>query len=303
LVEVGACAVAPGGCVANVGVALKRLGTDVALCGKYGDDAMGSLLIDVLAREGLTMANPPTPGATTSSTIVLNPPAEDRMFLHCPGANEDFSETDVPDSVLEGAKMLHLGYPPLLRQLYSDSGQVKRLFERAHSFGLSTSLDMAMPDPTSDAAKTDWAQWLHDVLPVVDLFTAGLEELGTLLGLAYEGIGDIDSAATRLFNLGGRLLVFKLGSDGIVVSTPPEDGLETLHEPCFDAKVAGTTGAGDATVAGFLFARLRGDDLPEAARIATAVGGASVEGPDATSGIPSWPELEARLDAGWKKRK
>jgi len=38
-----------------------------------------------------------------------------------------------------------------------------------------------------------------------------------------------------------------------------------------------------------------------AATSATAVGAASVEAPDATSGVPPWPELAARVEAGWER--
>ena len=72
--------------------------------------------------------------------------------------------------------------------------------------------------------------------------------------------------------------------------------------PCFRARrVAGTTGAGDCTIAGFLAALLRGDGPVPAATSATAVGASSVEAPDATSGVPPWPELAARIRAGWER--
>jgi sugar/nucleoside kinase (ribokinase family) len=72
--------------------------------------------------------------------------------------------------------------------------------------------------------------------------------------------------------------------------------------PCFRARrVAGTTGAGDCTIAGFLAALLRGEGPVQAATSATAVGAASVEAPDATSGVPPWPELAARVRAGWER--
>jgi sugar/nucleoside kinase (ribokinase family) len=72
--------------------------------------------------------------------------------------------------------------------------------------------------------------------------------------------------------------------------------------PCFEAdRVAGTTGAGDCTIAGFLAGLLRGEGPAEAATSATAVGASSVEAADATGGIPPWPEVAARLRAGWAR--
>jgi sugar/nucleoside kinase (ribokinase family) len=72
--------------------------------------------------------------------------------------------------------------------------------------------------------------------------------------------------------------------------------------PCFAANVVGTTGAGDCTIAGFLAGFL--DDLtPE--RVMTAavgVGAFSVERADSVSGVPSWAEVQTRIQAGWSQQ-
>ena len=79
-------------------------------------------------------------------------------------------------------------------------------------------------------------------------------------------------------------------------------GVEVLA-PCFEPDVlAGTTGSGDATIAGLLAALLRGADPLAAATAATAVGACSVEAPDSTSGIPSWEQVAARIASGWRRR-
>ena len=75
-----------------------------------------------------------------------------------------------------------------------------------------------------------------------------------------------------------------------------------LLAPCFLVDVAGTTGAGDCTIAGFLARLLAGDSPEQAATAAVAVGACSVEQPDATSGVPDWPAVRRRLESGWKQR-
>jgi hypothetical protein len=72
--------------------------------------------------------------------------------------------------------------------------------------------------------------------------------------------------------------------------------------PAFQVKTVGTTGAGDCAVAGFLAALLRGY-APEGTLTATVAAGAcNVEVADATSGIPSWQALHARIQQGWRRR-
>jgi hypothetical protein len=41
--------------------------------------------------------------------------------------------------------------------------------------------------------------------------------------------------------------------------------------------------------------------VEEALTTATAVGAFNVEGPDATSSIPDWDTVQARIHAGWKQ--
>jgi sugar/nucleoside kinase (ribokinase family) len=67
------------------------------------------------------------------------------------------------------------------------------------------------------------------------------------------------------------------------------------------SRVAGTTGAGDATIAGFLASIARGLAAEEALTMAVAVGACCVEQPDAVSGIRAWDETVERLRAGWRR--
>jgi sugar/nucleoside kinase (ribokinase family) len=75
-----------------------------------------------------------------------------------------------------------------------------------------------------------------------------------------------------------------------------------LLAPCFATTVVGTTGSGDATIAGFLGALVNRLPPEEAMTAAVAVGACNVEAPDALSGIPAWSVVHQRLAAGWKRR-
>jgi hypothetical protein len=73
--------------------------------------------------------------------------------------------------------------------------------------------------------------------------------------------------------------------------------------PVFQTTPVGTTGAGDAAVAGFLAALLRDLTPTEAVTMAAAVGACNVEAADALSGLRSWEETLARVEAGWPRQK
>jgi sugar/nucleoside kinase (ribokinase family) len=146
---------------------------------------------------------------------------------------------------------------------------------------------------------------------------AKYDELRAQYGLAGV-IEGVDAAllarlSGELLSLGARIAGLKLGDQGFYLRTAQDVGGRPLLNhaiwahcellvPCFQASVAGTTGAGDATIAGLLTALLAGMTPEAAIRSAVAVGAYSVEHVDATSGVPRWEEAQQRLQTNWATR-
>lgn len=337
LVNVGPAVIATGGAVANTGLALHRLGLPIRPVAKVGDDIFGRAVIELFRAVGAPADSLIVDAAAaTAYTVVLNPAGYDRIFLHCPSANDLFGAADLRPEQLADAALFHFGYPPLMRRMYADGGdELRSLLVRAKAAGLTTSLDLSLPDPQSPAGRADWPRILRQALPQVDVFVPSLDEvvymldrgrsetvrLETARGIPLGGlsVADVRQLADRLIEMGPAIVMLKLGAEGVYVQTTSDFGRLAAcgavapdvtawrgasgHAPCFDVAVAGTTGSGDCTIAGFLAALCKGLGPDDAARMAVAVGAASVERPDATSGVPSWEALEARVRAGWKRRK
>jgi sugar/nucleoside kinase (ribokinase family) len=285
-----------GGAVSNTGLALHKLGVATALMGKVGDDLFGRAILDLVRAEGEALAAGMIvdPRAVSSYTVVINPPNVDRMFLHCPGANDTFAAADVRYDELRGARLFHFGYPPLMRKFYSDTDELATMLRRVKQLGLTTSLDMAFPDPNSEAGRAPWPVILKNALPFVDIFLPSLDEMRFMLGMQ-----DMRAIARQLLEWGAKTVGLKLGADGLYVRTADRE----LHAPCFQTTVVGTTGSGDCTIAGFLAGWLKGQTLEEMVTSAVAVGACNVESADATSGIIPWEQVQARIRAGWPRLK
>lgn len=321
LVNVGGAVIATGGAVSNTGQALHRLGVPVRLIGKVGDDPFGQIVVERLRQQCPELGDAMTvsPGEPTSYTVVVSPPGVDRLFLHCPGTNDTFGPDDVDDSFV-GDGLFHFGYPPLMRRMYEREGAaLTDLLRGAQKRGAITSLDMALPDPESDAGRADWPTILANALPHVDVFLPSLDE--TLYMLGPETAAPANLAQTcrevagRLLDLGVPIVVLKLGEDGLYLRSAKGPRLDAICErtgansadwrdreeyaPCFAANVVGTNGAGDATIAGFLAALTNGCLPRECCRFATAVGACSVEALDSYSGVRTWEETMTRLEDGW----
>ena len=328
LLSVGAVVTAPGGAISNTGLALHRLGIPVKLVGKVGEDLFGQELLKQYRQyhEKLAESMISNEEEATSYSIVISPPGVDRFFLHYTGANNSFCADDIDSEKLGGSCIFHFGYPPLMRRMYQDEGsELAILMQRVKAAGLTTSLDMSIPDPNSEAARVDWQTLLERVLPYVDIFLPSLEEIRFSLDAPetqHGAAGDqssgvhLNHAAGQLLDLGAAVVVIKLGDQGLYMRTTadkdrlpamgaaaPQDATgwrgRELLTPCFQVDVVGTTGAGDCAIAGFLAGLLKGLAVEEVLIAATAVGAFNVEGPDATSSIPDWDSVQARIQAGW----
>jgi len=269
LLIVGPLSFATGGPVSNTGLALHKLGVETQLMGKIGEDFSGQVVKEIIHQFGPTMAEGmiEDPEVSTSYTIVITPPGIDRFLMHCPGANDTFSSNDVRTDLLKEVRLFHFGYPT----------------------GITTSLDTAFADPESPAGQANWPAILEATLPYVDIFLPSIEEILQMLHrqryeelLRQSKAGDIlplitpdllTSLSCELLEMGARIVGLKLGSRGLYIHSANQDSLtkmgrgglsdlkswadQELWSPCYEVTVAGTAGAGDATIAGFLGAVLR----------------------------------------------
>ena len=334
LVEIGRACLSIGGPVSNTGLALHKLGLRIRLMGKISNDLFGQVIGEIITSHtpSLTEGMIQVAGEVSSYTIILSPQGADRMFLHCPGCNDTFTADDIDYDMLEQAQLFHFGYPPVMkRMIEQDGAELSDLFRRAKAKGVTTSLDMTMPDPSSFSGSVNWPVILSATLPYVDIFLPSLEEiLFTLYPDNFDGLSKgsdhflslvtpelVVSVGEDLLSMGPKVVGLKLGHMGLYLRTAdkrawlnigrakPHDPTfwvrRELWSPCFRTQVVGTTGAGDATIAGFLAALLRGLTPEEAVTMACAVGACNVEAADALGGVRTWSETGKRIACGWPR--
>jgi len=331
LLDTGAVKLSTGGAVSNTGLGLRRLGARVALMGKLGDDYFGRVVRMIVEQHGVREGLLTDAGSATSYTVVLAPAGFDRMFLHCPGANDTLCAADIDYAMVARAALFHFGYPPLMHRMFAQDGrELVDTFRRVKELGVTTSLDMALPDPASPAGKADWRTILTAVLPYVDIFAPSTEELLYMLHRARfdamrarnESItdaltgDDLHALSDEVLALGAKIALIKNGHRGAFVRSAAAEQVSALGTACPPnvahwcarelwhpvftiACVPQTTGSGDATIAGFLHALVQGQPLERALQLAVANGTCSVTAPDALSGILPWDALQAKLAAGW----
>jgi sugar/nucleoside kinase (ribokinase family) len=273
------------------------------------------------------------PGESSSYTLVIDPPGIDRIFLHDPGSNDTFGADDVRYELLTGAKLFHFGYPPLMKRMHTGGGQeLAEMFLRVKETGVTTSLDLAMPDPAGTSGQVDWELILARTLPHVDLFVPSIEELlfmlrrarfdlltaevGTARVLEALTEEDVASLSREALGMGAKVVLLKMGTRGLYLRTgaalsgmgraAPKDlaawADRQLWVPSFrPGRVVSTVGTGDAAIAGFLAALLRGAAPERALKVAAATGACCVEEPGALGGVRPWVETLARIESDWDR--
>ena len=336
LVEVDAADIHTGGSVANTGLAMKKLGADVSLMGKVGDDEFGRMILGILdqykAMDGMITDKE----SSTSYSVVLAIPGIDRIFLHNPGANNTFAKEDLNFDLIKEAGLFHFGYPTIMQKMYEDGGdELAGIFKAVKECGCMTSLDMSAVDENTKAGKADWYGILEKTLPYVDFFLPSVEEICYMLDKEkYDALqnrangGDITEIlsieedvvplAEKILAMGCKFAMIKCGAKGFYYQTKDEDAFAELEEmsgldfSSFAGKsgfeksyvpnaVISGTGAGDTTIAAFLTAMCKGYPLERCLQLAAGTGASCVEAIDSLSGLKSFEELIAKIDAGWAK--
>lgn len=332
LLNVNGATVSTGGAVANTGLALKVLGSEVILMGKIGNDSFGTIIEEVFdtydAGENLIH----TDHEHSSYTIAIAPPGIDRIFLHHAGCNDTFAYEDLDFDKIKSASHFHFGYPSIMRKMYLNNGEeMVRIFRKVKELGLTTSLDMAAVEDGTEAGAQDWIQIIKNVLSYVDFFVPSVEELCYMIdrpryhsweeradGADITSIlniaKDVKPLADLLFQWGAKVLLIKCGAPGMYLRTASTEKMCSIS-PDYEAwgdldifersyipdSILSGTGAGDTSIAAFLKAATEGYPPEQCLHLAAATGASCITAYDALSGLKSFPELMKRIENGWGK--
>lgn len=270
-----------GGCAANTGVTLAKLGFDVGLFGKVGQDGLGDFVLKQMQTEGINVLGVKRdPSVCTSATMVMVDSLGERSFLHYLGANAAYGVQDIDWELMENATVLHVAGSLVLPAL--DGEPTAQLLQKAREHGLTTSLDTVWD------ASGQWMSLIEPCLPYLDYFLPSLAEAQSLVNLR-----DPQDVAEKFHGYGVGTVALKMGERGSFVSTSKG---ECLTMPAFEVQSVDGTGAGDAFVGGFLAGVLLEMGLEETVRLANAAGAMCVTHMGATAGIPSLEDLKAFMN-------
>ena len=267
-----------GGCAANTSIGLARLGVPVAICGRVADDGFGRFLLDALQAEGVDISGVRFSDVEpTSATMVTVHTDGERSFMHCSGANAEFSAADVSLEDAAPETLLHVAGAFLMPGM--DGAGCAELLQRGKAMGLTTSLDTAWD------ATGRWLDLIGPSLQHTDYFLPDHAEAELISGLE-----DPEKAAEFFLRAGVGVVAIKLGSDGSLLASSSG---ERYRIPAFRVEAVDGTGAGDAYSAGFVAGLARGMSLRECGMLGSAAGACCVQALGGTRGLRDFATTSA----------
>jgi ribokinase len=268
-----------GGKGFNQAVAARRLGADVSVIGRVGDDDFGQAFIAALDEEGIDRAGvavDPEQGTGVAAVSVL--PDGENAIIQAPRANNAVTPADViaAASVLDGADAALFQLETSIAAAFEFARQAR---ERDVKVIFNPAPALAIPD---------------DLLSLADVIVPNEIEAMHLTGIVPDSMARAYEAADLLQRKGEADVVLTRGSQGALAMT--ERG--RLDVAAFRVPVLDTVGAGDAFVAALTVALGEGAPLLDAMRFAAAAGAISVTRPGAEPSMPRRDEVDALLSNG-----
>lgn len=250
-----------GGVARNVAENLARLGAGIRFVSVVGDDEGGRALLHHLGGLGIDVeAVEIAPGLPTAEYVAILGPDNDLAL--------GIADMDVFETF--GIEALDRAWPVLADcdwvfvdcNLPAETIAALMARKREASFRLAV-----------DTVSSPKALRLPENFAAIDLLFTNEDEANALLGLSPPARLSATEAAAALRGRGAASVVVTMGARGSAIITKAG----TRFQDAFPARPVDITGAGDAMIAGTLFALLSGASLDDAAGTGALVAALTVE--------------------------
>jgi len=264
----------PGGKGSNQAVAAHRMGADITLITKVGNDVFGKAAISFYQSEGMDTEYVLVDKKyeTGAALILVDDNTAQNAILVVSGACAKFTKEDLAHCapLLKTAGVLLLQH-----EINFDIQYAAIDIARA-----SGSLVVLNPAPAMDIPE--------EILKKIDVITPNETEAKGLTGVTIETCEDAARAARVLIERGIGKVVITMGALGAYAT----DGDREEHLPCLPVEAIDTTGAGDAFNGAFATALAEDKDVFTAQRYGNAAGALSVTKPGTAPAMPTRAEVE-----------
>ena len=265
----------PGGKGANQAVAIAKLGGEVKMIGKVGNDAFGAPLKEHLSAFGVNVDFITRAETNSGLAMIIVEKGDNRIILD-KGANYAITEKDVDEGLFDAKEG-----DVLVMQLEIPLEIVEYAARLAKSKNMTVVLN---PAP---AVKLN-----ENLMQYVDIVAPNESEAEILTGISPAGDVEIALTVKKLYALGAKRVIITLGGRGSVIS----EGQSITYIKPRKVKVVDTTSAGDTFIGAFVLKFAGGASAVEAANFASVASSITITREGAANSIPTLKEVQEVID-------
>ena len=262
----------PGGKGANQAVAMARLGGNVNMIGKVGNDGFGQTLLNALNNDNVNTEYINKDDVSTGVAMITVDKNAENSIVVAPGANFKVDKEYI-DKSIEGIKNSDI----VVLQLETPIDTIKYALSKSKELGKYTILNPAPAVKLED-----------DIICNVDLLTPNETELEILSGVEIKNEDDIQKAAQTMIDKGVKELIVTLGSKGSLYINKEK----SMFKNAYKVEAIDTTAAGDSYTGALAVAFANGKNIEDAMDFASKVGALSVQKEGAQSSLPTLEDVE-----------
>ena len=274
-----------GGDTSNFVIAAARQGIRCGYIARVGADEFGQMFRRLWVREGVCTEGVVDDAGAPTAVYFVTHDADGHHFsyLRAGSAASRLHPDDLPIEMIRGARCLHLsGISQAISASACDAAFAA--IETARDAGVRISYDPNLRLKLWPLARARAV--IEATLRQADFCCPSLED-----GRTLAGVDEPAAIVEWALDLGARVVVLKMGSEGAWVS----DGRRHERIPGHRVEVVDATGCGDCFDAVFASRMLAGDDAFAAARFANAAAAIAATGYGAVAPLPRRGQVEAFL--------
>jgi 5-dehydro-2-deoxygluconokinase len=307
LEDISTFAKSVGGSPSNIAIGTSRLGLNVGLITRVGDEQMGRFVLEQMGREGVSTQGIITDKQRLTSLVLLavqNDKTFPLIFYRDNCADSALNEDDVTEDFITSAGALLVTGTHFAREVNDKAQRKAMAIAKAHGRKIIIDIDYR-PNLWGLAGhgageeryiKSDRVtQHLQSILADCDLIV-GTEEEVHIAG----GTEDTLAALRAIRKISKGTIVLKRGPMGCVVypDAIPASLDDGIVGKGFPIEVYNVLGAGDGFMSGFLRGWLKGESHETCATWANACGAFAVSRLLCSPEYLTWDELQYFLKSG-----
>lgn len=275
-----------GGAPNNVACGLGKLGADVALLARVGDDPLGRCIIHTAKSCGVDISYVQKDHKRATTVTVVMPQSEDMCryaIYRKESADGALAFEEIPQELFEHAKILHYGSLGMAEK--TSNIAISMAIEKALDNGMVTSLDVNLR-PGSWESEEEMSERCMELI-----------RLSNIVKLTKDEAEILRISPRELAEKEGK---FVLVTDGAEAASIYTDGFEVSRKPDV-VKAVDVTGGGDSFMSAFLYYYTRYADkmdrkefISAAIEFAVRASTLSVQRYGAIDSLPVLSELDVK---------